>query len=120
MRLSLLVIRATDVPASLAFYQTLGLEFVQEQHGAGPVRYSCNLNGTVIEIYPANAPLVENSLALGFEVPSLTPILDAVRSAGFIVVFEPRKTEWGNRAVVQDPDGRRVELVERLDGCRPA
>jgi hypothetical protein len=32
--------------------------------------------------------------------------------AGEKVVSPPQETEWGRRAVIADPDGHRVELVE--------
>lgn len=46
------VIRTNRLPEVLTFYQSLGLEFVEEKHGKGPVHYACESNGVVFEIYP--------------------------------------------------------------------
>jgi predicted enzyme related to lactoylglutathione lyase len=35
--------------------------------------------------------------------------------AGATVVSEPRDSPWGRRAVVDDPEGQRVELVSVVD-----
>ncbi len=48
-----LVIRAVDMERVLEFFQQLGLEFVEEKHGRGPVHYACDQNGVVFEIYPS-------------------------------------------------------------------
>lgn len=47
------VIKTTEVDRTLAFFQSLGLSFVQEQHGDGPEHYACEMDGQVFEIYPA-------------------------------------------------------------------
>lgn len=49
---NLYVLRAHDPEKTLAFFQGLGLHFVREQHGEGPVHYSCEMSGKVFEIYP--------------------------------------------------------------------
>ena len=53
--LSLLVVRSSRLEASLAFYRALGLSFVEEQHGSGPIHYSTRLGDTVLEIYPGES-----------------------------------------------------------------
>lgn len=50
--LSLLVLKARQVPKLRAFYGTLGIEWTEEQHGSGPVHYSGQLGETVLELYP--------------------------------------------------------------------
>jgi hypothetical protein len=51
-QLSLIVIRATDIEETMGFYRAIGLAFQEEQHGSGPLHYSCTLDGVVLEIYP--------------------------------------------------------------------
>ena len=46
-----LVIRATEQGKVLKFFEQLGLEFVPEKHGNGPLHYACERNGVVLEIY---------------------------------------------------------------------
>jgi len=52
------------------------------------------------------------SRRLGFSVPSLERVLEALQALGTAVVSQPKATAWGRRAVVQDPDGRAVELYQ--------
>jgi hypothetical protein len=49
-----LVIRTKQVLDYLAFFNALGLTFKREQHGDGPWHYACQVDNTVLEIYPAN------------------------------------------------------------------
>jgi len=48
---------------------------------------------------------------VGFAVPSLDEALDALRAENAVIVSAPTPTT--QRAVVTDPEGHRVELVER-------
>jgi len=49
------VIRTDDVEVVREFLENFGLSFVSEKHGDGPVHYSCETDGKVIEIYPRKA-----------------------------------------------------------------
>ena len=52
--MDVLVIRSTQMDRVKDFLTELGLEFVQEKHGNGPVHYACERNGFVPEVYPAS------------------------------------------------------------------
>ncbi|AKT37274.1 VOC family protein [Chondromyces crocatus] len=115
--LGLLVLRTRDVPRLVAFYRAMGLPFVEEQHGAGPTHFSCELGGLVVEIYPARPGTTGASegaadLRLGFRVPSIERALAALTQTSPCVRSGPRADAWGRCAVVVDPDGRAVELRE--------
>lgn len=110
-RLSLVVVRTERLEMLVDFYHALGMRFVAEQHGRGPLHYSAVLEETVLEIYPALKPdEVDASTRLGFRVEGLARIIETLRAAGATIVADPKQTEWGERAVVRDPDGRAVEL----------
>ena len=112
--LTLLVLKTLEVDRLLAFYQTLGFRFVEEQHGKGPVHYSATIGAMVFEIYPAAAvESVDSATRLGFEMANLAETVESLRSAGTPIISEPKETRWGARAVVRDPDGRAVELYQR-------
>ena len=101
----------------LAFYQTLGFGFAQEQHGSGPVHHSSEIGGTVVEIYPGSegrAPdrRAGGSTMLGFRVASVDAVLAALQQLGTPVVTPPKDSQWGRRAMVADPDGRAVEISQ--------
>ena len=111
---TLLVLKTLEVDRLLAFYQTLGFRFVEEQHGKGPVHYSATIGAMVFEIYPAAAvESVDSATRLGFEMANLAETVESLRSAGTPIISEPKETRWGARAVVRDPDGRAVELYQR-------
>jgi catechol-2,3-dioxygenase len=47
VRLGLIVLRTARLEHCLAFYRIIGLEFVEEQHGKGPIHYAASLGNTV-------------------------------------------------------------------------
>lgn len=53
--MSVFVIRTQEVERTRAFFEKLGLAFVQEQHGDGPIHFACEQNGVVFEIYPTGS-----------------------------------------------------------------
>jgi lactoylglutathione lyase len=113
--LNLLVLRAADIERTGSFYSVLGLSLVQEKHGCGPVHYSCDLGTMVLEIYPAGSIGAEPGTGMmGFTVSSLSHVLPMIESMGCSIVTAPASSDRGLRAVVKDPDGRRVELIEKF------
>lgn len=114
--LSLIVIRATDMEASLAFYRALGITFVQEQHGSGLVHYSYDFGGLVLELYPNKANSSQESSThttmLGFNVASLQSTLAELDKLGIKPKSEPKESDWGRWVNVTDPIGRTVQINE--------
>lgn len=105
--------------ACLEFYRMLGLSFIEEKHGKGPVHYSSSSNGVIIEIYPEpQKNLTEHAalgaIRLGFRVESLKATLESLETAGARILRPPAITQWGYVAVTLDPDGREVEINEPL------
>ena len=101
--------------AMLALYRALGLTFAAEQHDTGPVHHSCDLGGTVLEIYPGQEGAAPDrrsggATSLGFRVPSVDALLSCLKPTGTPVISPPKDSPWGRRAVIADPDGRAVEL----------
>ena len=111
--LTLLVLRSKDVHASRRFYAALGIEFVSEKHGSGPEHFAGKIGDTVLEIYPADQAAEPSNVRLGFSIHSLRVAMDLVADAGGRLLSEPKTTSWGVRAVVEDPDGNKIELVEK-------
>lgn len=112
LSLNLLVIRSA-IPAELAaFYTQLGLQFDYHQHGKGPWHYAATIGGLTLEIYPLkrSQKTADTHLRLGFTVADIAAVMEVLQTD---VLTEPTITEWGLRAVVVDPEGRRVELVQQ-------
>ncbi len=111
-KFSLLVVRTADIEAALAFYRALGLSFVQEQHGAGPQHYSCDLGGLIFEIYPTRAGETSDLTMIGFAVSSLDETLANLRALGVEPISPPKTASWGRFVNVKYGDGRVVQLTE--------
>ncbi len=105
--LHLVVLRCVDVERAREFYEALGLRFEAEQHGFGPRHYSCDIAGVVLELYPRSSPSTAG-LRLGFRVDSVPAVLAAIARFGGRIASTSDTT-----TIVEDPDGHKVELVER-------
>ena len=112
-RMNLIVVRSLEPSRTLAFYKMLGLDFHEEQHGSGPVHWAADLDGLVLEIYPAkSAEEVNVTTRLGFDVNDAASVLNTLQLSDVKIISDLKQTKWGLRAVVRDADGRSVELVQ--------
>jgi lactoylglutathione lyase len=114
MELNLIVIKTNNLEEVKSQYSALGLDFVFHNHGTGPFHYSTNLDGTIFEIYPLpkSSEVADSTTRLGFKVEKLNDLIPKLKELGWKVFSEPKAGEWGIRAVIQDIDQRKVELVE--------
>jgi len=109
MKLNLLVLRTTRLEEMRTFYSSLGARCKSERHGSGPDHYAATLGDDfVLELYPGLDDAVSDSgLRLGVSVDNISETLGSIAPSAM-----PRQTNWGLRALVRDPDGRTIELVE--------
>lgn len=114
MQLKLLVIRTPDIQQLSEFYSNLGLSFVRHQHGNGPSHYSATIGNTVFEIYPLTKSQTEadRNLRLGFSIDDFDLIVQQLKNDNVKFIAEPSQTEFGFIAIVEDPDGRKIELYK--------
>ncbi|SRR5579872_865430 len=115
--LGALVLFSVDVDRTVTFYRALGVQFEIEQHDEGEPHYACDLDGTHFAIFPAPSgaapPFRSGGCTFpGFVVESVAASLEAARVLGANVIEEPSPYPWGLRAVLEDPDGRPVEIFE--------
>ncbi len=95
MNLSYLVLYVRDPETSAKWYtDALGLHFTEEQHRGGPIHYSTQLDGTVVELFPAgdDHPITRTRIGLVVRDP-------------FGVGPEP--------TTVTDPDGNTIAITVR-------
>ena len=112
--LSLLVLKTHQVDVVRFFYETLGIELVEERHGTGPVHFAGRVGSVVVEIYPLGEGVeADPTTRLGFVVEDLGYVLESLWRQELSPLQKAKQTEWGLRAVVKDPDGRSVELYHR-------
>lgn len=113
-RLNLVVLRAISLERASAFYACLGLTFERHRHGNGLEHLAAELPTGVFELYPMSSDGVPTTGArIGFSIPSLDVAIAALSDFPDAIVSPPKDSPWGRRAVVADPDGHRVELLER-------
>lgn len=112
--LNLVVLRSSDIEQAAAFYSRLGLQFTQHQHGSGLPHFAAELGGGVFELYPLS-PDVPSTLGtrIGFSVPSLDAAITALSEYPRAILSPPKDSEWGRRAIIADPDGHRIELLQQ-------
>jgi predicted enzyme related to lactoylglutathione lyase len=114
MKLKLIVIK-TDKPQELAaFYSTLDIQFHYHQHGNGPFHYAAEDDGIVFEIYPLpkTMSVPDTSTRLGFEVIDLDVTIQNLKKIGAKIITEPSLQDEIYHAIIEDPDGRKVELTQ--------
>ena len=81
----------------MTFYKMLGMKFQEEQHGSGPVHWAADLDGIVLEIYPAeSADEVDATTRMGFDVKDATFVLNTLRlcDVEIIAARTPNKTGY--------------------------
>jgi lactoylglutathione lyase len=114
MKIDLIVIK-TDHPEELAnFYSLLGIEFEYHNHGDGPFHFAGKIKDTVFEIYPLpkNVERSDNTLRLGFSIKDLDATIQRLREATVKIFKDPEVTQWGYQAIIEDLDGRKIELTD--------
>jgi hypothetical protein len=115
MNLNLLVIRSA-IPKQLAeFYEQIGMAFEYHRHGNGPFHYSAQVGPTLLEIYPLTKGQedADKYLRLGFEIDLFDARIDKLLQQGITFHQLPMATEWRISAVIEDPEGRKLELYKR-------
>ena len=110
----MLVLILRKLQPQQSFYQTLGVDLVEEQHGKGPVHFAGRAGAVVIEVYPLpdEGSPVDSSTRLGFAVENLAMIVQALQGNDTLVAKQTTQTARGCQAVVKDPDGQSVELTQ--------
>jgi lactoylglutathione lyase len=111
--LNLVVIRAPNPEEVQRFYSLLGFSFAKHAHGSGPEHYAAQSSAQVFEIYPQTTPdEATKSTRLGFKVRGLEETVARLVSGGGKIVSPVKDSPWGRRAVISDPVGHKLELVE--------
>ena len=112
---NLLVLSCKDVAVTRRFYEQLGLSFSEEKHGTGPQHYAWESGGLVLELYPAAEGQTPENVRIGFSTPLLADLAGNLRhSADVTILRQPYATVDRLVMLLQDPDGRKVEISQRL------
>jgi len=114
IKLNLVVIRTSNLEVLKNQYELLGLNFTYHKHGNGPYHYSATDGKFTFEIYPLTKSMREanHTLRLGFEV-NLTEVLSNIKNTDWVLLSDIQETSWGQIAIIQDMDGRKIELKNK-------
>jgi len=117
MEVKLIVIRTSDIKILADFYSKFGLTFDYHKHGNSPYHYSATLGQTVLEIYPLtkSQTVPDKNLRLGFSVDNFETVISDLKNTGTVFISEPIQTDFGYLAIIEDPDGRKIELYKKQD-----
>ncbi len=110
--LAAVVIVCRDLQKSVTFYKALGVD-VRETKQGGRVSFTCALGGVHFALRPPDGVErgSQSGQQLGFMIANLDGALEALAAAGGTILEKPTPKPWGVTALVEDPDGRKVELV---------
>lgn len=114
MRVASLMLFARDIGRTVEFYRALGVPLEPVSGG----RFSADVGG--IRMAVANGSAGElvarggspGTMMPGFAVTSIESAVGGVEATGGTVVRAPEQLDWGHRAILADPDGRTVEVVQ--------
>lgn len=111
----LIVIKTNKLQEQAAFYSNLGFHFDYHKHGNGPYHHASTGDNIVLEIYPLpkGVSQSDHTTRLGLTVENLDSLTETLQSQGVRIVNPPARTEWGYTAVIEDLDGRKIELTEK-------
>jgi len=99
----------------VAFYRSLGAELRAKQVSKGGHSYQGNLGNLEITIYSfaRREAVAAPNFSMRLEVDEIDSTMERVRScAGVQVVMDIEMMPDGKKAIVLDPDGHSVEIVE--------
>ena len=112
MPLKFITLHARDIEETATIYRLLGLRFVEERHGTGPLHLATETAGLALEIYPSEA-VARDGLLLGFEVDDLRDCRDRLAAAGVTIASDIAERHGLLRFIAQDADGRRVLVSQK-------
>lgn len=104
MNLNQVTVAATDIPRSLAFYQTLGLKLIVS--AAHYARFECPDGDATFSIHAADSMPPAGGTVIYFECAELDAQVAALQSKGVEFDTPPTDQRWRWReARLRDPDG---------------
>ena len=115
MKINLLVIRTENPTVLKSQYELIGFDFEYHQHGNGPFHFESEQEDFVFEIYPLTKSMekADHSLRLGFDIKNLKTKIEELENSTWKILSKITQTEWGLIAIIQDLDGRKIELKNR-------
>lgn len=113
--LTSIIINTAHPEEMLQFYGRLGLEFECRQISKGGQCHRAFLGPVELTLYESKTPPTAHrpDLQLTFRIKSLEQACaDLAKIKGVECLMDPTLLPDGNKAILLDPDGRAIELIE--------
>lgn len=109
-----LVIATSQIKDVLRFYENLGLTFVTKKVSFGTEYYWTTSNGLEIAFLEKTdiKQDMQPHYMLSFRVKGVDEKFQQFVAKKFIGIMDPTNFEEGRKAILMDPDGRSVEIIE--------
>lgn len=123
------------VEEMLTFYRAIGIPLERDTHevGEGPLHYEADVGGTHFAVFHAKSgdssprPVAtsaaqpaesisslpnDTATVIGLAVDDLESVIAVIDKLGAKVRIPLQDMDWGKRIVVEDPDGRVLEIYQ--------
>jgi predicted enzyme related to lactoylglutathione lyase len=117
-KLGLIMVVVKDMARSVAFYRdVLGLQqlFVQDnwsQFDAGNILIGLHPEGDEVKVSPTSG------CSVGIYVEDIKLAVAEIKRRGGHFAIEPRQEPFGRWALLNDPDGYNIQIIELKSGYR--
>ncbi len=117
-KLGLVMVVVSDMERSVRFYRdVVGLKLLfhapnWSQFDAGSMLIGLHPQGEQVKVSPTTG------MSLGIYVDDVTRTVSELKSKNARIAIEPRDEPFGRWALLQDPDGYNIQLVEMASGYR--
>lgn len=114
VKLRSIVIATSKLKEVISFYELLGLSFQKKLVSLGTEFYWTIADDLEIAFIEKNniAMVPQPHYMLSFRVADVDKLFLNLTSQGFIGVLDPTVFDEGRKAILLDPDGRSVELIQ--------
>ena len=115
LSIQLLVLRCRNIEETMRFYNLYEFSFQKEKHGKGPEHYAADNFGFVLELYQVVQGDKPDNVRVGFSTPYLSDISgNLLHAKNVFIEKRPYDFEGKLCMLVQDPDGRKVEVSQPI------
>lgn len=118
-KLNMIVIHVKEMERSIRFYRdVLGLAFDFEEEGMAYFSIGSETEKVSLMLHLTAEPEpADHGIGLDFKVNDVEALVSEIKEKGGLIVQEPIEREWGvKEAVIADPDGYKLWIVEPLHG----
>lgn len=117
-KLGLLMVVVKDMDRSVAFYRdVVGMQLLFHQSNwsqfdGGNILLGLHPEGEEVKVSPTSG------FSIGFYVDDVVKAVSEIKSRGGHIEIEPRPEPFGRWALLKDPDGYNIQIIELKSGYR--